>query len=123
MTLKSGARLGPYEIFSPLCAGGIGEVYRARDTRLNRDVAIKVLPASFANDEGRLRRFEQEATATSALNDRHIGGPIAVVSTRRHARGSGVTWIAPSNSSRLRARSTRRFCIHKALLSCFWLGR
>ncbi len=57
-----------YRILSKLGAGGMGEVYRARDTRLDRHVAIKVLPAEFAKDAGRLRRFEQEARATSALN-------------------------------------------------------
>jgi len=61
MALTSGTRLGPYEIQSPLGAGGMGEVYRARDTRLGRDVAIKVLPDSFAKDADRLLRFEQEA--------------------------------------------------------------
>jgi serine/threonine protein kinase/Tfp pilus assembly protein PilF len=68
MTLQTGARLGPYEILAPLGAGGMGEVYRARDTRLHRDVAIKVLPASFSADPDRLRRFEGEARAASALN-------------------------------------------------------
>jgi eukaryotic-like serine/threonine-protein kinase len=68
MPLLAGARLGPYEILSPLGAGGMGEVYRARDTRLGREVAIKVLPASFSQDPDRLRRFEQEARAASALN-------------------------------------------------------
>src|SRR5678816_3598059 len=68
MSLSPGARLGPYEILSPLGAGGMGEVYRARDTRLHREVAIKVLPASFSQDADRLRRFEQEARAASALN-------------------------------------------------------
>jgi len=72
MAVTVGARLGPYEILSPLGAGGMGEVFRARDTRLNRDVAIKVLPASFATDADRLRRFEQEARATSALNHPNI---------------------------------------------------
>ncbi len=59
MSLSEGTRLGPYEILSPLGAGGMGEVYRARDSRLDRVVAIKVLPISFANDATRLRRFEQ----------------------------------------------------------------
>jgi serine/threonine-protein kinase len=68
MSLLAGARLGPYEIVSPLGAGGMGEVYRARDTRLHREVAVKVLPASFSQDADRLRRFEQEARAASALN-------------------------------------------------------
>ena len=72
MTLPAGTRLGPYEILTPVGAGGMGEVYRARDTRLGRDVAVKVLPASFANDGDRLARFEQEARATSALNHPNI---------------------------------------------------
>jgi eukaryotic-like serine/threonine-protein kinase len=72
MSLSPGTQLGPYEILSPLGAGGMGEVWRARDTRLNREVAIKVLPATFANDAERLRRFEQEALATSALNHPNI---------------------------------------------------
>ncbi|MFY9552881.1 MAG: protein kinase [Thermoanaerobaculia bacterium] len=72
MTLAAGSKLGPYEILSPLGAGGMGEVYRARDTRLGREVAIKVLPASFSQDPDRLRRFEQEARAASALNHPNI---------------------------------------------------
>ncbi len=72
MTLASGTRLGPYEIVSALGAGGMGEVYRARDARLGRDVAVKVLPAAFAGDADRLRRFEQEARAASQLNHPNI---------------------------------------------------
>ena len=68
MTLSAGTRLGPYEIVAPLGAGGMGEVYRARDERLKRDVAIKVLPASFSDDSDRLRRFEQEAQTAGGLN-------------------------------------------------------
>src|SRR5262247_2014960 len=71
-SLVAGTRLEHYEILAPLSAGGMGEVWRARDTRLNREVAIKVLPASFANDADRLRRFELEALATSALNHINI---------------------------------------------------
>ena len=63
--LSPGTKLGPYEIVSQLGAGGMGEVYRARDTRLGRDVALKVLPASFASEADRLRRFEQEARAVA----------------------------------------------------------
>src|SRR6266536_2784843 len=72
MTLSSGARLGPYEILAPLGAGGMGEVYRARDPRLGREVAIKVLPPSFSQDADRLRRFEQEARAAGVLNHPNI---------------------------------------------------
>src|SRR6202023_2219102 len=72
MTLASASRLGPYEILAPIGAGGMGEVYRARDQRLKRDVAIKVLPASFSADADRLRRFEQEAQSAGALNHPNI---------------------------------------------------
>ncbi len=72
MALASGTRLGPYEILSPLGAGGMGEVYRARDTRLERVIAVKVLPESVAADAERLRRFEQEAKAVAALNHPNI---------------------------------------------------
>src|SRR5271154_3232978 len=72
MTLAAGVKLGPYEIVSTLGAGGMGEVYRARDARLSRDVAVKVLPAAFSRDPERLRRFEQEARATAALNHPNI---------------------------------------------------
>jgi eukaryotic-like serine/threonine-protein kinase len=72
MALTSGTRLGPYEIQSPLGAGGMGEVYRARDTRLNRDVAVKILSAEFARDPERMWRFRQEAQAVAALNHPNI---------------------------------------------------
>src|SRR6202163_3827218 len=72
MALTSGTKLGPYEIQSPLGAGGMGEVYRARDTRLDRSVAIKILSAAFSADCDRLHRFEQEARAASALNHPNI---------------------------------------------------
>jgi len=72
MALTSGTKLGPYEIQSPLGAGGMGEVYRARDTRLDRSVAIKILSAAFSADCDRLDRFEQEARSASALNHPNI---------------------------------------------------
>ena len=72
MSVAPGTRLGPYEILSLIGAGGMGEVYRARDPRLGRDVAIKVLPAAFSADPDRLRRFEQEARAAAALNHPNI---------------------------------------------------
>src|SRR5258708_13791375 len=72
MSLTFGTKLGPYEIVAPLGAGGVGGVYRARDSRLQREVAIKVLPQAFSLDADRLRRFEQEALATAALNHPNI---------------------------------------------------
>ncbi|HEY6929820.1 MAG TPA: protein kinase [Thermoanaerobaculia bacterium] len=72
MTLPAGTRLGPYEVLSPLGAGGMGEVYRARDTKLDRDVAIKVLPVSVASDPEALARFEREAKAVAALSHPNI---------------------------------------------------
>jgi serine/threonine protein kinase len=81
MNLAPGTRIGPYEIASLLGAGGMGEVYRARDPRLRRDVALKILPASLAADEERLRRFEVEAQAASALSHPNI---IAIHDVGRH---------------------------------------
>lgn len=72
MGLSSGTKLGPYEIVAPLGAGGMGEVYRARDAALGRDVAVKVLPSAFSEDIDRLRRFQQEAQAAAALNHPNI---------------------------------------------------
>jgi serine/threonine protein kinase len=72
MTLTAGTRVGPFEVVAPIGAGGMGEVFRARDARLGRDVAVKVLPSLFASDVDRLRRFEQEARAAAALNHPNI---------------------------------------------------
>src|SRR5471030_3022058 len=72
MPLAPGVRLGPYEIVAPLGAGGMGEVYRARDTRLERTVAIKVLPTEFSGDPLLRERFDREARAISSLNHPHI---------------------------------------------------
>ncbi len=88
MTLPSGSRLGPYEVLSPLGAGGMGEVYRARDSRLEREVAIKVLPAEVSSDASRLKRFEKEARAASALNHPNI------VTIYEIGQTEAVSWIA-----------------------------
>jgi len=72
VALSAGTRLGPYEILSPVGAGGMGEVYEARDTRLDRMVAIKILPTAVAGDPGRRERFQREARAISALTHPHI---------------------------------------------------
>ena len=106
VSLAAHTRLGPYELIAPLGEGGMGEVYRARDTRLGREVAIKVLPAEVATDPDRLRRLEQEARATSALNHPNI----VVVHDTGHHEGSlyvvyklleGVTLREPLNGPRL----------------------
>ena len=88
IAVGKGARLGPYEILSPLGAGGMGEVYRAKDDRLGREVAIKVLSAELSLDASRLKRFEAEARSASALNHPNI---VTVYDT---GSSEGVTWIA-----------------------------
>ena len=72
MPLSAGTRIGPYEVVAPIGAGGMGEVYRARDTKLGRDVALKILPAAFAADAERMARFEREAQLLASLNHPNI---------------------------------------------------
>src|ERR1700737_2370650 len=73
MALTSGTKLGPYEIVAPLGAGGMGEVYRARDTKLGREVALKLLPPLFTTDADRVARFKREARVLASLNHPNIG--------------------------------------------------
>jgi serine/threonine protein kinase len=79
MSLAAGTRIGPYEIVSALGAGGMGEVFRARDTKLNRDVAIKILPESVAADGERRARFEREAQTLAAVNHSRIAQIYGVI--------------------------------------------
>ena len=88
MSLAAGTKLGRYEIRSQLGAGAMGEVYHARDPKINRDVAIKVLPAEFSSDAERLRRFEQEVQATGKLNHPNI---LAVYDVEAHEMSVDVT--------------------------------
>ena len=79
MTLAAGTKLGPYEILAPLGAGGMGEVYRARVSRLGRDVALKVLPSAVANDAERMARFQREAQMLASLNHPNIASIYAAL--------------------------------------------
>ena len=85
MALAAGKKLGPYEIRAPLGAGGMGEVYRARDLKLERDVAIKVLPTALAQDPERSARFEREAKVLAALNHPNIATIYGVEENSRWA--------------------------------------
>src|SRR4051794_9611433 len=105
MPLSGGDKIGPFEVLAPIGAGGMGEVYRARDGKLNRAVAIKVLPAAFAEDASRMARFEREAQLLAALNHPNI----AAIRNREGrdrdgvggGRGSRGT-AAPGHSARVR---------------------
>ena len=101
MTLTSGTRLGAYEIAALIGVGGMGEVYRARDTRLNRDVALKVLPEAFAGDPDRLARFKREAQVLASLNHPNIAaiygieeGPAAFDAAQAGKAGHDGRWLA-----------------------------
>ena len=116
MALTPGTRVGPYEIVSPLGRGGMGEVYRARDRRLGRDVAVKVLPAHFLNDPDRLARFEREARVLAALNHPHIaaiyeiedaGGMPALVLEDPSRRACSICSICGSRPQQRRSRWVR----------------
>ena len=114
--LNPGTRLGPYEIVSPLGAGGMGEVYRARDARLGRDVALKFLPADLADDPERHARFEREAKVLASLNHpniavlyglEHVNGQHALVMELVEGEGSGRANCAGAGSRRGGHRRSR----------------
>src|SRR5215469_4958739 len=77
MAIQSGTHLGPYEILSAIGTGGMGEVYRARDSKLGRDVAIKVLPQAFASDANRMARFQREAKVLASLASEFLHAPMS----------------------------------------------
>jgi serine/threonine protein kinase len=106
MSLSAGTRLGPYEIRSALGAGGMGQIYRARDTTLNRDVAIKVLPDLFANDQERLARFRREAQVLAALNHPNPFFEPCCASSR-HATEVTI-WVIVDTGWKFRYRGARR---------------
>src|SRR5712692_1291113 len=119
MTLASGTKLGPYEILSPLGAGGMGEVYRARDSKLDREVALKVLPEKLTQDPAALSRFEREAKAVAALSHpnilaihdfgRHDGVAFAVMELL-----DGQTLRERLDDGRLPARKTIDYAVQVA---------
>ncbi len=102
MSLTPGTRLGSYEVVSPLGEGGMGEVYRARDTKLDRDVALKILPESFASDPDRLMRFEREAKTLAALNHPNIAAIYGIEESgsRPEVQGAGGPEVQESGSTR-----------------------
>ena len=92
MSLAPGARLGPYEVAAKIGEGGMGEVYRAHDTKLNRDVALKVLPDSFLHDADRLARFQREAHVLASLNHPNIAAIYGLEDAGPYGRhGKGMT--------------------------------
>jgi len=116
MAIPVGQRLGPYEILSAIGAGGMGEVYRARDTKLGRNVAIKFLPAAFVNDPERLARFQREARLLAALNHHP---KIETALTLQHASGAHYYLITDClvPEGALGARQTSRCSVNSVI--CF----
>ena len=106
MTIAPGVRLGSYELLSTLGAGGMGQVYLAKDTRLAREVAVKILPEDVAGDRKRLTRFENEARAASALNHPNI------VTIYDFGRSDSVSWIA---MERVQGKTLRELLTSNAL--------
>src|SRR3954465_5585104 len=108
MPLQAGSRLGPYEIVSAIGAGGMGEVYRAKDTKLGRDVALKVLPDAVATDPQRLARFQREAQVLASLNHPNIAHIYGVEDSNR-AHGLIMEWVeGPTPPERIAAGAIPR---------------
>ena len=111
MSLSAGTHLGPYEILARIGAGGMGEVYRARDNRLKRDVALKVLPEAIARDTQRMARFERQAQLLASLNHPNIAALYGVEDSgggRALVMGWSKARRSPSASAAGRSRSRRR---------------
>src|SRR2546425_2756873 len=112
MLLDVAARVGPYEILSALGAGGMGEVYRAHDTKLSRDVAIKILPQAFVSDPERVARFQREARTLASLNHPNIGGTYGLEEAMVRRRSCWNWWRDPPSPTGLpkgRFQSTTRW--------------
>jgi serine/threonine protein kinase len=130
MTLPSGTKLGPYEIQSLLGAGGMGEVYRARDTRFERDVAIRILPNTLTHDQDRLRRFEQEARDVAALTHPNLltvfdVGTVPLADAHAANATEASPFIVPSLANGLNVTVSRdfsRFTSRRGLFifCCYW---
>src|SRR5690242_18531132 len=104
MPLSIGEHLGPYEVLALIGAGGMGEVYRARDTKLDRDVAVKVLPAAVARDPERLARFEREAKVLAALNHPNIAAIYGLQETGDNSRAIVMELVeGPTLAERIQA--------------------
>src|ERR1700739_3265123 len=128
MALTSGAKLGPYEIVEPLGAGGMGEVYRARDTKLGRDVALKILPPQFTADPDRAVRFKREAQLLADLNHPHIGAPDSGSLQPFHQMAgrwpSPVVWTEHGRALCSSLLAARRFKLHATQsITSFLAGR
>ena len=112
MPMSAGVRLGPYEILSAIGAGGMGEVWKARDTTLGRDVALKILPDHLALDPDRLARFKREAQILASLNHPNIADNLWVPGSRRSAGARTWSWFLDGTDAGRpnRARRTPRSC-------------
>ena len=115
MSLSAADKLGPYEILAPIGAGGMGEVYRAQDTRLDREVAVKVLPERFATDSTALSRFEREAKAVAALSHPNV---LAVYDVGRQGNTSYVVTELLEGET-----TTQAFCFRVAGFACLFALR